>query len=265
MRRTLKLCLALFVMGLTVVGVRAQDKPKVELPKADAEGFVSLFNGKDLTGWEGVEGDYWTVKDGAIQGSQTRENSKHTFLILSASKSEPAKFKDFELRVKYKWMSDTGDSGIQYRSKLVEDPRDATNKFKVGGYQINTVPRRLYDGGLYDEASVAGNRAIMAGRGFKTTWDKDNVRKNEPLPGKTAQELQALVHAPNGEFNDLIFTAQGGHFTIKINGELMGEVVDESPKAVLDGGLIAFQLHTGQAMTIQFKDIKIKFLEPAKK
>lgn len=241
---------------MTLVATLWGQAADATLPKPDADGFISLFNGKDLTGWEGLEG-YWSVKDGAIQGSQTRENSKHTFLILSASKADPTKFKDFELRLKYKWLSETGDSGIQYRSKLVEDPRDPSNKLKVGGYQINTVPRRTYDGGLYDEANVAGQRGIMAGRGFKTTWDKDNQRKNEPLP-KTAQELLALINEPNKEFNDLVFTAKGGHFTITINGQLMGEVIDESPKAVLDGGLLAFQLHTGQAMTIQFKDIKFK-------
>jgi hypothetical protein len=58
----------------------------------------------------------------------------------------------------------------------------------------------------------------------------------------------------------MIFTIKGNHLTITINGKLMGEMIDNSPQAVLDGGLIAFQLHTGQAMTIQFKDIKIKFL-----
>ncbi len=236
---------------------------RAELPQPDKDGFVTLFNGKDLTGWEGVEGDYWTVKDGAITGSQTKENSKHTFLVLSESKTNPEKFANFELHLKYKWMSDTGDSGIQYRSKFVPDAR-GPNPWKVGGYQINTVPRRTYDGGLYDEANVAGQRGIMAGRGFKTTWDANNQRKNDPLP-ETAETLLTYIHPPNGEFNDLVFVANGRHFTITINGHLMGDVTDDSPKAVLEGGLIALQLHTGLAMTIQYKDIKMKFLEPEKK
>ena len=42
------------------------------------------------------------------------------------------------------------------------------------------------------------------------------------------------------------------------------EVIDDSPKAVKEGGLIALQLHTGLAMTIQFKDIKIKLLPATK-
>ena len=74
---------------------RAQDgtatKATADLPAPDANGFIDLFNGKDLTYWEGYPG-YWSVKDGAITGSETSANSKHTFLVLSASKAEPAKF-----------------------------------------------------------------------------------------------------------------------------------------------------------------------------
>ncbi|HVT90973.1 MAG TPA: DUF1080 domain-containing protein [Tepidisphaeraceae bacterium] len=238
----------------------AADAPTTQpLDKPGADGFISLFNGKDLSGWEGMDG-YWSVKDGAITGSQTKENAKHTFLVLKASKAWPDQFANFELHLKYKWMSDTGDSGIQIRSKMVPDTRDPSNLYKVGGYQINTVPKRTYDGGLYDEAGQAGGRGIMSQRGFKTIWDKDNKRTNEPLP-QTAEQLLAFVNQPNGEFNDLVFVANGGHLTITINGHLMGDVIDESPKAVLHGGLIALQMHMGQAMTIQFKDIKIKLLD----
>src|SRR5438045_2549611 len=45
--------------------------------KPDADGFVSIFNGKDLTGWQGFEG-YWSVKDGAISGNEEKATSKHT-------------------------------------------------------------------------------------------------------------------------------------------------------------------------------------------
>ena len=41
----------------------------------------------------------------------------------------------------------------------------------------------------------------------------------------------------------------------------MTEMIDESPKAVLKGGAIAFQMHAGFTMDIQFKDIAIKLLD----
>jgi 3-keto-disaccharide hydrolase len=39
----------------------------------DEKGFVSMFNGKDLTGWEGKPGGWW-VEDGTITSESTEEN-----------------------------------------------------------------------------------------------------------------------------------------------------------------------------------------------
>ena len=49
---------------------------------AAEEGFKPLFNGKDLTGWEGRK-EHWTVEDGAITGSTSKENPAkgNNFLI----------------------------------------------------------------------------------------------------------------------------------------------------------------------------------------
>jgi hypothetical protein len=247
--------LAVLVLIAGVDGTRAargQDKP-AELPRPDADGFISLFNGKDLTGWEGYQG-YWSVKDGAITGDETKDNSKQTFLVLSASKADPAKFGNFELHASYRFTTKAGNSGIQFRSKIID-----AKTYRVGGYQADIDGGRTYDGGIYDEASVAGNRGIMAGRGFKTTWDADNKRKNEALPGPTAQQLKDMVKG-TGDWNAMILTADGNHISIKINGQLMADVFDNSPKMVKDG-VIALQLHSGYTMTVQFKDIKIKLLK----
>ena len=71
----------LFTIGILSTAGIAQENTKSEIPAADADGWISLFNGKDLTGWEGMEG-YWSVVDGAIQCTETKENSKQTTLIL---------------------------------------------------------------------------------------------------------------------------------------------------------------------------------------
>src|SRR5438128_1699808 len=70
-----------------------------------------LFNGKDLTGWDG-DPRFWSVKEGAITGTTTADNptQRNTFLIW---KGGPVK--DFELRAKFRIQG--GNSGIQYRSK----------------------------------------------------------------------------------------------------------------------------------------------------
>jgi hypothetical protein len=222
----------------------AQDK--VELPKADADGFITIFNGKDLTYWEGLEG-FWSVKDGAITAHETKEASKQTFLVFKGGNVS-----DFELRIKYKFVTPDGNSGVQFRSKLL-DPKS----FRVGGYQADFDAKGGYDGSIYDEAGVVGNRGTMSNRGDKTSWDTETKRKNERLPEDNAA-LKKFLNI--GDWNDVVLTAQGTHIVYSINGHLMTDLTDESPKGVKEG-IIALQCHAGFTMEIQFKDIRIKFLD----
>ena len=75
----------------------------------------AFFNGKDLTGWEGLE-KYWSVKDGAIVG-YTAEDPKHNTFLCSKKK-----YKDFELSFKIRLKDGVGNSGVQIRSKI-SDPK----------------------------------------------------------------------------------------------------------------------------------------------
>jgi hypothetical protein len=236
-----------FVAFVTLTSVAsAQDKPKVELPKPDANGFITIFNGKDLTYWDGLEA-YWMVKDGVISGHETKEASKQTFLVFTG-----ANVSDFELHIKYKFATPDGNSGVQFRSKLL-DPKS----FRVGGYQADFDGKGGYDGSIYDEASVAGGRGTMSNRGDKTVWDAENKRKNEKLAEDNAV-LKKFINI--GDWNDVVLVAQGDHITYTINGHLMTDLTDDSPKAVKEG-ILALQCHAGFTMDIQFKDIKIKFLD----
>src|SRR5439155_25793013 len=117
-----------------------------------------------------------------------------------------------------------------------------------------------YDGCIYDEASVAGGRGIMSLRGEKTVWNADNKKMAEKLGGGNA-ELKKAVKV--GDWNDVVLVAKGNHITYTINGQLMTDMTDDSPKALKDG-VLAFQLHAGYTMEIQFKDVKVKVLEGEK-
>jgi hypothetical protein len=223
----------------------ADDKP-------DAQGFVSLFNGKDLTGWEGLP-DYWEVKDGVISGHETKDKSKQTFLIYK----EPVK--DFELHLSFKFAAVDGkvdgNSGVQFRSKLI-DPKT----FRVGGYQADFDAGNGFTGIIYDEAGVAGGRGIMSKRGEKTVYTADGDPKKpqtEKLE-KSDAELKRAIKV--GDWNDIILIAKGNHITYQINGNTTTDLTDDSPKALKEG-ILAFQLHAGFTMEIQFKDIKMKKLD----
>jgi hypothetical protein len=236
---------ALVGLALAAGAGRSEEKPKAELPKPDADGFMTIFNGKDLTGWEGLT-DYWSVKDGAICGQETKDKSKQTFLVWTG-----AKVSDFELHVKYKFATEDGNSGIQFRSKVLDE-----KGFRVGGYQADFDAKAGYDGCVYDEASVAGGRGVMSTRGEKTTWDADTKRNNEALKESNA-ELKKYVKV--GDWNDVVLVAKGNHITYTINDHLMTDLTDDSPKALKEG-VLAFQLHAGYTMEILFKDVKIKLL-----
>src|SRR6059036_936900 len=76
------------------------------LAAGNEAGFKSLFNGKDLSGWEG-DPKFWSVKEGTITGQTTPENplKQNTFLIWKGGTVE-----DFELRFSYRIVG--GNSGV---------------------------------------------------------------------------------------------------------------------------------------------------------
>lgn len=213
--------------------------------------WIILFNGSDLTGWEGLP-DLWTVVDGAIQGSHTKESSRNTNLILSASKTNPERFTDYELRFSVKWLTPTGNSGMQFRGVI-----DAPAAFHVGGYQADIDAGNRWTGMIYDEANMAGKRGAISKRGFRTRWSTDGERCEKPLE-MTDAALRAAIR-PVGQWNEVAIVADGRHITYAINGTTMTELFDDGAGA-RENGVIGLQLHGGHDMTVQFKDIKIRFL-----
>jgi hypothetical protein len=209
----------------------------------DAHGFVSLFDGKSLDGWEGREG-FWSVQDGCITG-QTKENfgGPNTFLVWKGGDVD-----NFEFHCKYKIVG--GNSGIQYRSKMLDD--NSKKLFRVGGYQADFEAGRTYSGILYEE----GGRGILAQRGTKVALLPNGQKRVEKLP-MTSEQLQGAIK--NEDWNDYTVIAKGNHLTHKINGNTTAEVIDESGKGA-KSGILALQLHQGPPMTVQFKDLHLKKL-----
>jgi hypothetical protein len=209
---------------------------------ADEEGFTSLFNGTDLSGWKGNK-EYWSVTDGAITGRTTPENllKYNTFLIWEGGK--PA---DFELRLKYKIVG--GNSGVQYRSRVVDE-----EKFVVSGYQADIDSSPKFTGINYEEKA----RAILALRGERVTITADGKKEAEVFGDK--EELMKKVHSE--DWNEYTIIAKGNRLQHIINGVLMSEVIDNQTEKAAKSGIIAFQVHQGPPMTVQFKDVRLKELK----
>ena len=100
------------------------------------EGWVSLFNGKDLTGWVSVGAERWTVEDGAIHGVGVTKG--YGYLMTDKS------YKDFELTLRFKCETD-GNSGVFYRTSFKPGTADVAE-----GYQFE-IDRTLmhHTGGIY--------------------------------------------------------------------------------------------------------------------
>jgi uncharacterized protein (TIGR03067 family) len=214
---------------------------------AAEEGFQSLFNGKDLTGWDG-DANFWSVKDGAITGvTKTEPKLTHnTFLVYTNGEVG-----NFELRLSYRIVN--GNSGIQYRSRVLE--RGPFGPI-VGGYQADFEAGKTYSGILYEEKG----RGILAQRGQKTVIKDDGDKHKVEVVGSVGKSEDIQAGIKNEDWNDYVVIAKGNHLQHFINGIPTVDVIDENAAKVAKSGVLALQVHVGPPMTVQFKNLRIKHL-----
>lgn len=225
--------------------------------QAADSGFKPIFNGKDLTEWEGLA-QFWSVQDGAITGQTKNQADLKTNTFLVWKGGQPA---NFELRLKFKLTPNNdrnqANSGVQFRSKVL----DAAT-YSVGGYQADIDSTGRYAGMLYEERG----RGIIMGPGEKiriTGSTKDAKGKQKATVEKigtpsTPADILAIYKL--GDWNELRIVATGNHVQQFLNGKLTADVVDADSAVAPKAGVIALQLHTGPPMTVQFKDLQLKTL-----
>lgn len=217
-----------------------RDIPGAE-PVPGLPGFVSLFNGRDLRGWEG-DSRIWSVRDGAIVGQTTPEVriSGNEFLVW---KDE---IEDFELRLQFKL--EGGNSGIYYHAR--KRPAGQTKGEALVGTQADLSADGRWTGVIMEYTL----REILAERGQKVlipTNGQPEVVSRAGDPGDLLGEVKT------GEWNRYAVVARGGHVTLHINDTLMCELDDRDPRRLVRGWL-GLQVHTGPPMRVQFKDIYLK-------
>lgn len=216
---------------------------------AQAGAWQSLFNGRDLAGWDG-DPRMWSVRDGVIHGETTPEIEAkgNTFLICKAPP-----LKDFELRLRYRCNA-ANNSGIQYRSRHISDDT-AKNPWVVRGYQHElrnegTLPN--VSGFIYDEGGKRGRICLV---GEKAEWvDGKKQVTGELLDADAFAKLFKL-----DDWNEVRIVAQGDRLRHELNGTLTLDFTD-APDLALREGVIALQLHAGKPMWVEFKDIAVRDL-----
>jgi serine/threonine protein kinase len=212
-------------------------------------GFESLFNGKDLAGWD-FDPQLWTVQDGAITAFTSEEGvtrKENTCLIWNGSAT------DFVLRLSFRLRDviteKPANSGILYRSRRVQN-------WQVRGYQCDL------------HGPHTGTLILLEDDNDpRSQWGHSVVIK--PTTSRPTLQSKGAVTDPRrfedtikfGDWNDLEITAQGNRIIHKINGVVTLEARDDTLAGRPIPGLIAIELK--RATNLQFKNIRLKRLTDA--
>ena len=233
-----------FLAALTL-GALAFTQTACRTTAGTDKGFVPLFDGKTLKGWQGLD-HHWRIQDDAITGYTEKANplTHNTFLVWTNGTVD-----NFELRFRYRMIG--GNSGVQYRSKVID-----TEKFIVGGYQADFEAGKTYSGILYEERG----RGILAERGQRTRITEENGKTKIMKVGDLAPSAELQANIKDEDWNDYTIIADGNHLMHFINNRMTIDVLDEQPAAAARSGILALQIHVGPPMIVQFRDIKIKKL-----
>lgn len=218
---------------------------------AAEQGFVEIFNGKDLTGWDGNP-DFWSVKDGAIHGETTKEKPTrgNTFCIWRGGK-----LKDFILELDFRIHS--GNSGVQYRSLDI-------GHWVVSGYQAEVCNQKGKVGFLYHEKG----RGYLCRVGQKVVVDENGKKK---VVGKLGDPMELTKTYKSADWNHYRIEGHGNHLVQYLNGVQTIDFTDnqlddpnnpkpDRRKGRLEG-ILAFQIHAGAPMWVEFRNVRLKQLK----
>lgn len=206
------------------------------------EEFKSLFNGKDLSDWDGSP-DHWKVENGIVIGtcSGPDDLKNNSFLIWRGGK-----VRDFELRATVRIIGDN-NSGIQYRSRELPE----IGPWVISGYQCDVHPAIEHTGMTYEEKG----RGIFGLNGNNVVLDREGNR------WLTSQ--QAPVQVDLSEWNEFTIIARGNHLIHKVNGQVTSTLIDHDEKGRSLEGLLAIQLHKGNPNSIQIRELKLRLIKDA--
>ncbi len=226
---------------------------------SDHTGYISLFDGKTLAGWDGRPG-VWSVEDGAIVGVSTKEHvAGNTFLVYHGVTA-----RDFDLKLEIK-VERGGGSGVQYRSSTGIPPGRTAGKGEppldprwvmIGPqadfwYPVNERAKQ-YSGQLYSQNTSLG---IVAWRG--------QVVESEPgkfprLVGTIGDRAQLGAFVKDGAWNQYTIIARGGVIMHILNGQLMAVLVDDDRDSTNNvSGLFGLQIE-GTPCKVSFRDIWLR-------
>jgi len=233
----------------------------------DHRGFVQIFDGSTLNGWDG-DPNVWKVENGAIVGYSPAEKPVGTTFIIWRG-GEPA---DFDLKAEVKAEGSGANTGIQYRSKnevptfgrggatgraggapagrgTPPDPR-----WQIAGYQADFDYVNRFSGQLMDSSNA---RFILTPRGTVVVSEEGQPAKTLAYLGNYS-ELAGYVKI--NDWNQYEVIARGNTLTHIVNGHVMSITIDNDTKLRALKGLIALQIEGNGGVTISYRNLWLKTL-----
>ena len=196
---------------------------------SDHTGYVSLFDGVSLKGWDGNP-KFWRVENGAIVGESTPTNpSGNSYIVYRDLVA-----RDFTLKFEIKVEGD-GGSGIQYRSQtglpwlanispaVTANVGPVNLNWMMTGPQADFWPSRVYTGQFYSENTPM---RILAWRGQVV---EGFGARSKTLVGTIADRAALGTVVKANDWNQYVVIARGGTFVHVVNGQLMAVMIDDDP------------------------------------
>ncbi len=220
------------------------------------DGYQLVFDGKSLEEWE-YDPVYWRVENGELVGEVTPSTllKRNTFIYRKNLDT-----RDFDLKVEYR-ISAKGNSGINYRSKLID-----TLPYAMVGYQADIDGQNRYTGQNYEERG----RTTLAYRGqvvtvnpvTDTTSLPLNVRNNAWTHTTVVASLGNIDSLKNNirseDWNECHLIVKGNRLQHYINGVLMSDVTDNDTTNRMFSGMIGVQVHVGPPMKVAYRNFRMK-------
>lgn len=205
-------------------------------------GFKTIFDGSSLDGWKcrpESNASHWSVADGKIVGKGI---GKESYLMFQEELG------DFELKFKYRLLTE-GNTGVEVRGNPV-----AGKPSRLHGYHADIGHVGIGDKVLGAWDFHENNRGdYLAKRGEIVTIQSDGKMVRKKIDG-----AMKLTDVRKHDWNEVHLLAKGNRLWFTINGKTASEVIDNEPAKRLDRGFIGFQLHGGDTMEVEFKDIQLK-------
>ncbi|MEY4939102.1 MAG: hypothetical protein RIQ93_837 [Verrucomicrobiota bacterium] len=182
--------LAALCFSASLLFAEAARTPVARKSVSPATGWVSLFNGKDLTGWVKVGEEKWEVEEGGVIHGRGISTS---YGYLRTEK----KYVDFQMSLRFKCEAD-GNSGVFFRTEF----EPGSTKIAHGlQFEIDRVVGR-HTGGIFGDGHRGG-----------VVW---------PAPENE------LVIRPN-DWNDYLLEVRGNRYISRLNGVVMVDFTDPAP------------------------------------